>query len=128
MTVEELCKSIYLGDRCCKKIDVYDEKITFQIDLISRIEEGTNEWNYYNDKDIENGYIVFDKLDRCSFINGTTINDEIEIHYLFCKNGVYHFTVEGAEYYGENNNYNWVTIDIACHDFYLMDNDIIIRE
>ena len=128
MTIERLCESIYLGDRCCIGVDVCNEKIMFQIDLISRIKEGTTEWNYYNDRNIENGYIVFDRLVDYNVKNGTTINDEIEIHYLSCDNGIYHFRVEGAEYTGEDNSYNWVTIDIACHDLYLLDGNNVIRE
>ena len=128
MTIENLCGSIYLGDRCCIGVDVSDERIKFQIDLISRLEEGTSEWNYYNNRNIENGYIVFDKLVNYSVKNGTTINDEIEIHYLSCDNGIYHFRVEGAEYSSGATSYNWVTIDIACYDFYLLDGNNIIRD
>ncbi len=129
MDMEKLCNSIYLGDRYCEKITISDNKIIFQINLISRIKEGTTEWNYNNDMDLEKGCLVFDNVINYSIKNGLTINDEIEIHYINSEDGIYHFVVEGAEYSNVDNLYNWVTFDIKCGDFYLLNNNnIIIRD
>ena len=80
MTVEKLCNSIYLGDRYCEKVIIKDNIIMFQINLISRIKEGAKEWEYYNDKDLENGFLVFDNVINFTINNGSTINDEIDVH------------------------------------------------
>ena len=128
MTVEKLCNSIYLGDRYCENVKIYENKIIFQINLISRIKEGSSEWNYYNEKDLENGCLVFDNVISFSINNGTTINDEIEVHYINNEDGLYHFIVEGAEYSNDANTYKWVNFEIKCGDFYLLHNDTIIRE
>ena len=128
MTVEKLCNSIYLGDRFCENVKIYESKIIFQINLISRIKEGESEWNYYNEKDLENGCLVFDKVISFTINNGSTINDEIEVHYINNEDGIYHFIVEGAEYQNDANAYKWVKFEIKCGDFYLLYNDTIIRE
>ncbi|MBR6280895.1 MAG: hypothetical protein IKR14_00180 [Lachnospiraceae bacterium] len=128
MTVEELCNSIYLGDRYCENVEIRNNKIVFQINLISRIKEGSNERNFYADKDLERACLVFDCVEDFSIENGSTINDEIEIHYLANEDGIYHFIVEGAEYSDDASTYKWVKYNIMCRDFYLLHNDIIIRE
>lgn len=128
MTVEKLCNSIYLGDRYCEKVIIKDNIIMFQINLISRIKEGAREWEYYNDKDLENGFLVFDNVTNYNIDNGSTINDEIEVHYISNDNGNYYFIVEGAEYQNDANTYKWVKFEIKCRDFYLLHNNTIIRE
>ena len=128
MTVEKLCNSFYLGDRYCEKVIIKDNKIMFQINLISRIKEGASEWDFYNDKDLENGFLVFDNVINYSIDNGSTINDEIEVHYINNADGIYHFIVEGAEYSNDANTYKWVKFEIKCSDFYLLHNNTIIRE
>ena len=128
MTVEKLCNSIYLGDRYCEKVIINDNKIMFQINLISRLKEGSNKWEFYNDKDLENGFLVFDDVVNYNIDNGSTINDEIEVHYINNDNGNYYFIVEGAEYLNDANTYNWVKFEIKCRDFYLLHNNTKIRE
>lgn len=56
--------SIYLGDRGCLKIvlDGIKKEIWIQVDNISRIRSPDGKWNYYNDENIENGYIVFEDV------------------------------------------------------------------
>ena len=58
--IKSFLGSIYLGDRFCEKVEISCNKIVFQINCISRIEEGSVEWNYYSEKDIEHGCLVFD--------------------------------------------------------------------
>lgn len=128
MTVEKLCNSIYLGDRYCENVIIKENRIIFQINLISRIKEGSSQWDYYNDKNLENGCLVFDSVINYSIDNGSTINDEIEVHYINNDDGIYHFIVEGAEYSNDSSTYNWVKFDIKCNDFYLFHNNTIIRD
>ncbi len=128
MTVKKLCNSIYLGDRYCENVKIYESKIIFQINLISRIKEDAKEWNYYDEKDLENGCLVFDNVISFRINNGSTINDEIEVHYISNEDGIYSFIVEGAEYLNDVNIYKWVKFEIKCRDFYLLHNDTIIRE
>ena len=88
--IKKLLSSIYLGDRYCEKIEMKDDKISFQINCISRLKEGTKEWNYYSDEDIEHGCNVSDEA----------ISTDIEIHikakkfYLFNPAEMYKPTEE----------------------------------
>jgi hypothetical protein len=61
MYVTDFIKSLYLGDRGLNKvlIDCLDDRAAIQVDLISRLQPGTSEWNYYAGGDIPNGWIVF---------------------------------------------------------------------
>jgi hypothetical protein len=54
MKPEEFVKTIYLGDRACKKIviDGWDELLKIQVNEISRIRDVSGQWNYYNDENM----------------------------------------------------------------------------
>ena len=60
--MKKFLSSIYLGDRFCENVTVENHKISFQINLISRLKRGTKEWNYYSEEDIEHGHLVFDEV------------------------------------------------------------------
>ena len=51
--IRKLLNSIYLGDRLCENVIFRENKILLQINCISRLKEGTNEWNYFSERDIE---------------------------------------------------------------------------
>src|SRR5262244_3161493 len=61
MNPEQLLKSIYLGDRGCKAllIDSWNRRILIQATLISRLQPGTDSWNFYSGGDIPDGWVVF---------------------------------------------------------------------
>ena len=65
--IKKFLNSIYLGDRFCEKMEIRDDKIILQINCISRLEEGTKEWNYYSQKDIQHGCLVFGGVTEYSF-------------------------------------------------------------
>jgi hypothetical protein len=82
-----LAKSIYTGDRGCKAF-VYDQamrELRIQIDCISVLRPGTEVWDFYTEGDIEDGWIVFRRVDELSmeppgatpndFFNGISIED-----------------------------------------------------
>jgi len=71
---------IYLGDRAIKKIEFYlwTKQIRIQVNLISRIAYGTTEWNFYDNEDLEDGYLVFSDV---SFFN-ITPNGSIPDDYI----------------------------------------------
>lgn len=75
--VKKFIRSLYLGDRYCEKVEIKDSMIMLQINCISRLEDGTEEWNYYSQKDIQHGYLVFDGVVDYYFSSKLTINDEI---------------------------------------------------
>lgn len=75
-------KTIYLGDRACKKIilDGWNNFVKIQIDCISRIRDASGQWKFYNAEDIMDGYIV---LSEVGFFvmdpPGLIPNDQIEV-------------------------------------------------
>lgn len=71
---------IYLGDRAIKKIefDLWSKQIRIQVNLISRIAYGTTEWIFYDNEDLEDGYLVFSDV---SFFN-ITPNGSIPDDYI----------------------------------------------
>lgn len=80
MNVEQFMKTIYLGDRFLKEIviDSYNKEIKLKINVISRIRNSEGVWNYYNNENIQDGYIIFSDAQKFSLEPGGVIpNDEI---------------------------------------------------
>lgn len=95
--VKKFIDTIYLGDRFCERFEIKDNKIVFQINCISRLEKGTKEWNYYCEKDIKHGCIVFDEVVDYFLNSEFTFNDEIyEIEVVEKRDEVYLFAVRGC--------------------------------
>lgn len=79
----DVFKTIYLGDRACKKIifDTWDRIIKTQIDNISRV-RGEN-WGFHESEDLVNGYIVMKNVKNFNFSpNGVLPNDYINFFQL----------------------------------------------
>jgi hypothetical protein len=90
MTPEELIKTIYLGDRVCDGIciDFCERRIKLQIDCISRVRSPSGQWEYYNDENIDNGYIVLSDVESYAIVPmGFFVNDYI-----------YDFTIKNIEH------------------------------
>lgn len=95
MKPKEFLKTVYLGDRACKKIviDGWNQLFAMQVDSISRMKEGTDTWNYYNDENIDNGWVVFEKLKSVDFspagavpddtINGIEVSEDRDGKFVF---------------------------------------------
>jgi hypothetical protein len=80
MNPKEFANTIYLGDRGCEEIiiDTIKSLVRIKIDLISRIRSPDGQWNYYQDENIENGYIVFCGINSFKInSNGLLPNDFI---------------------------------------------------
>jgi hypothetical protein len=104
MKPEEFIKTIYLGDRGCKKIEIdgWNEKIRIQVTEISRVRDVSGQWNFYNDENIVDGYIVFSDVKSFVFDPpGFIPNDEIEL----CS----------AEYIDENY-YRFIVMVASCSE------------
>lgn len=65
MNPRKLVQSIYLGDRGCTAFVFDDQKkqLRIQVDCISLLRPGSQKWDYYSERDIENGWIVFSGVD-----------------------------------------------------------------
>lgn len=82
MTPTELVRTIYLGDRACRRIivDGWGKSVSLQVDLISRIRSSSGEWDFYADEDIEDGFLVFEGVTSFRFEpQGLVPNDWIDI-------------------------------------------------
>jgi len=86
MLPEKLVKTIYLGDRACKKIifDIWNEEVRVEIDEISRVRSKSGNWEYYNEENIVDCQIVFTEI-KTFFIenNGFLPNDSINYLKVF---------------------------------------------
>ncbi len=70
---------------------------TFPINRISRIEKGTDRWNYYSKADIEHGYIVFEDVVSYVIDENLLLNDEIyEIKVIDKKGNAFLFIIYGC--------------------------------
>jgi hypothetical protein len=63
---DELLRSIYLGDRACKAvlIESWKKSVAIQVDCISFLRPGRVIWDFYTDKDVVDGWLVFDNVSR----------------------------------------------------------------
>lgn len=126
MNPKEFVNTIYLGDRFCKSIliDGYSEIVKIQVDMISRIRSSSGEWQYYNDENIENGFIVFTEVESITFEpKGIIPNDEIE--FIDVKNvdgedNKFIFKLVCASY-NKKGMYDNGSITIVAEGIYLED-------
>jgi len=66
MNIEDFLRTIYLGDRACKAIEIdgWEKTVRIKVDCISRLQTGTEAWNYYTDEDVVDGFLVFREVER----------------------------------------------------------------
>lgn len=120
-----MIERIYLGDRAVKgfEIESQSEVIRIQIDCISRLRIDTDKWDFYDEEDIENGYIVFNKVYYFEVVPSSIIPGDYIIDYKFTKieNG-WEFIISTV---GQPNEiYNGdkeSTVRIRYHDCWLED-------
>ena len=76
----DFLKTLYLGDRGCKglNIDTWNETVSMVVTEVSRVRSETGDWNFYTDEDIENGHVVFNGVKSLTFHPpGVLPNDKI---------------------------------------------------
>ena len=81
-TACDLAKTLYLGDRACKRIiiDGWRKVLAIEVDKISRIRSPSGQWDFYSDEDIIDGTIVFAEVSSFEFVPpGFVPSDWIEI-------------------------------------------------
>jgi hypothetical protein len=88
-----MIERIYLGDRAIKniEIDCWEKVIRIKIDCISRIEIGTDNWNFYEKEDICDGYLVFSNVSDFEITPLGSIPDDYIVNYKFSE-------ISGNEY------------------------------
>jgi len=116
--IKAFLESIYLGDRYCEKIEIKDDKISVQINCISRVKKGTKEWNYYSDEDIEHGCLVFDEVVEFISNSELVINGDIEIDVVEKKDDIYSFIVYGCNISDEAISTD-IELQIKAKKFYI---------
>lgn len=131
MDAKTFVNSIYLGDRFCKKIvlDGYEGKVKIQVNMISRIRSSSGNWEFYNDENIEDGYIVFSDVESIYFEPQGRIPDgEIEISNVellkndgeLSQKAKYLFEISSVSY-DKTGNSEDIVIKIVAHEIYIID-------
>ncbi len=117
--IKKFLDSLYFGDRFCERMEIGDNKIVFQINCISRLEEGSTEWNYYTGKDIEHGCLVFDGVVEYHTNSELEFNDEIySVDLVGKKDGLYFFLVRGCNV-SDDNISTGIEYQIKAKQFYI---------
>lgn len=82
-----MIERIYLGDRAVNGFEIENqgEIIRIKIDCISRLEKGTDNWAFYDEEDIEDGYMVFHKTYFLEISPSGIIPGDYIIDYSFTK-------------------------------------------
>ena len=132
MEPTEFLKTVYLGDRACKRIliDGWNRRVELQVDVISRVRDPSGHWNFYTDEDINDGLIVFSHVSSIKLSPpGPLPNDYInsfEVHLLDEKNDtegckrLYVFQLSVSSVDSQGNSCE-VCIDIVAEDVHLED-------
>lgn len=122
--------TIYLGDRACKAIliDGWNDLLKIQIDMISRIRNEDSVWDFYNDENIKDGYIVFKGLKSVNFEpQGFIPNGEIDFINVEAISNVDKEKTEEFLFqlfilaYDKNDNCERVIVNIIASDICLED-------
>lgn len=99
MTPATLIRSIYLGERGCMAV-VFDKtkrQLRIQVDCISLLQPGTDKWDYYTERDIQNGWIVFSGVDTVKMqpenIEPNDFINEISVEQDADQDGQYRSTI-----------------------------------
>ncbi|MBR4082848.1 MAG: hypothetical protein IKK33_01035 [Lachnospiraceae bacterium] len=128
--MNQFLRSLYLGDRWCECMEVGEDRIVFQVNLISRVQKGIMEWNYYSDEDILHGCLVFEEVSEFKRSSDLEFNDEIyEVKVLEKKDEIYTFVVYGCNV-SDNVVSTGLEYQIKAKRFYILNpqNNTIIRE
>lgn len=139
MNITEFIKTIYLGDRTCKAVIINSQEnvVKIQVDVISRIRDTLYNWNFYNDENIEDGFIVFSDVEHICFEpKGLIPNGYINMFqlekYLDDEeiNGRFKFEIHIGSY-SKKGEYDEVVITVIAKGLYLEDPlkpDVAINE
>ena len=122
MNPDELIKKIYYGDRACKSvlIDSWNNLIKIQLDCISRVIG--NNWNYYNDENIYDGFLVFTFAEYISLTpNGLIPNDLINIIDVKKEGEDKYIVVIDIDNCDDNRDTSSVIIKIICSSAHIED-------
>jgi hypothetical protein len=76
---EKFLRTVYLGDRACKKVivDGWNSRISIEVDVVSRIRNSSGAWNFYSDEDVPDGMIVFSGAESFGMEPGGAIPNDL---------------------------------------------------
>jgi hypothetical protein len=118
-----LLNTVYLGDRGCKAmiIDGWRNRVAIQIDLISRLEPGTKEWNFYSKQDIADGALVFTDVTSLTFEPPGPLPNDFILDYsarTLGENILFEFSIASGDLSGESQT---VCVRILARGLHLED-------
>ena len=116
MDVKSFVSSIYLGDRGVNKItfDTSAQKVSVEIDCISRIRSDDGQWHFYTDEDMENGELVFGGVTKVYWPeSGRVLNGYINrFEVLEDLDGLHRFGISGDSVSDDSEN-----VEVSIHIF-----------
>ncbi|MEN6306338.1 MAG: DUF6258 family protein [Anaerohalosphaeraceae bacterium] len=126
MKPEQFVKTIYLGDRAVKKIEIdgWNKTVKIQVDEISRIRDSSGHWECYNDENITDGYMVFENVSSFTMNpQGYLPNDWIDIISVIEYEKIFEFTISvgHAGIIDGKDKCVEITLSIKAEQFYLED-------
>jgi hypothetical protein len=76
---EKFLRTIYLGDRACKKVivDGWNSRISIEVDVVSRSRNPSGAWDFNSDEDVPDGMLVFSGAESFDMEPGGVIPNDL---------------------------------------------------
>lgn len=121
MTPDDFIRTLYLGDRACKRVEIdgWKKEVRVLVDCISRIRRPDGIWDYYTDEDLPDGQIVFEGVRSIVFDPPGPLPNDYIVGLAVQKNNVdYQFKLTVASV-TDDGEASVVLISIAAAGIFL---------
>jgi hypothetical protein len=124
MKTSAFLKTIYLGDRACKGVDLdsWSKTVRVRVDCISRIRSASGTWDFYAAEDIKDGALVFGGVDTFVLTNdGRLPNDLINSVEVVEESGETARIRLSIDSVDAGARHHEVTLELRCTTLHLED-------